>query len=125
VTGIFLPVRWPEFKVNHDLLKTGDAYRNREPYVVLGGQSRRSRKGSSETGHDLLWGTRHVAASFFHFRRQSRCASGSTARPAARTRRAADTTPNLTGSHGQPDKEFFDFCRNLRPLRKHGESLTT
>jgi hypothetical protein len=83
VAGIFPTIRWSNFKVDHDLLEAGDTYRNRKPYVVLGGQSRRSRKGSSETGHDLLWGARRVTASFFHFRRQSRCASGSTARPAA------------------------------------------
>lgn len=40
-------------------------------------------------------------------------------------RAAADSTPDLTGSRVQADEECFDFCRNLRPRRRHNESLTT
>jgi hypothetical protein len=38
VAGIFLAVRWSNFKVDHDLLEAGGTYWNRKPYVVLGGQ---------------------------------------------------------------------------------------
>lgn len=122
--GVSLAVRGSEFKVDHDLLEAGKAYRNRKPYVVLGGQPRGPWKGGSETGHDLLRGTRHYAASFLYFGRQPRCASGSSARAAACTGPAtANRAPDLPCSRVEPDEKFFDFCRNLRLDCRHDGSL--
>jgi hypothetical protein len=104
--------------------------------VVPGGQARRSRKGSGETGHNLIWSAGRVTASFFYFRRHSRCAPGSTAGAAPSgcgggpsvtddqpSRAAADSTTHLTGSRIQPDEERFDIRRNIRPLGRHGGKL--